>query len=101
MFRVLNYAGATLREVSEVVNGLMNGKSNNTGLITLSQSSTTTTLNDERIGHDSVILFTPLSSHAASEMAHLYISAQNKKQATITHRNTGHNDLNFQYIIVG
>ncbi len=32
MFRVLNYSGATPREISEVVNNLMNGKSNNTGM---------------------------------------------------------------------
>lgn len=101
MFRLLNYAGATPREISEVVNNLMNGKSNNIGRIALAQSSTTTTLTDERIGIDSVILFTPNSSHAAAEMAHLYVSAQTAGQATITHRNTGHADLDFQYIIVG
>ena len=100
-FRVLPYQGGSPREISEVVNNIMNGKTNNTGSVTLTQSSTTTTLNDERIGESSVIVFTPLSSHAASEMAHLYISAQTKRQATITHRNTGHSDLNFRYIIVG
>lgn len=101
MFRVLPYQGGTPRQISEVVNNLMNGKSNNTGRIMLASSSTTTTLTDERIGVDSVILFTPTSSHAASEMAHLYISAQTSGQATITHRNTGHSDLNFQYVIIG
>ncbi len=50
MFRVLPYAGATPREISEVVNNLMNGKSNNTGTITLNTgNATTTTLVDERI----------------------------------------------------
>jgi hypothetical protein len=101
MFRLLPTFGADQRGVAEVVNGIMNGKTNNIGTITLTQSSTTTTLTDARIGNKSVILFTPTSSHAAQEMAHLFISAQTSGSATITHRNTGHNDLNFQYIIVG
>ena len=101
MFRRLPPFGGDQRAVAEIVNGIMDGKTNNTGRITLAQSSTTTTLTDARIGIDSVILFTPLSDHAASEMAHLFISSQTTGSATITHRNTGHNDLNFQYIIVG
>lgn len=101
MFRLLPPFGGDQRSVAEIVNGIMNGKTNNIGRITLTQSSTTTTLADSRIGVDSVILFTPLSSHSASEMAHLYISAQTNGLATITHRNTGHADLNFQYIVVG
>jgi hypothetical protein len=101
MFRLLPPFGGDQRSVAEIVNGIMNGKTNNTGRITLTQSSTTTTLTDSRIGVDSVILFTPLSDHAATEMAHLYISAQTNGSATITHRNTGHSNLNFQYIVVG
>ena len=50
MFRVLPYQGGTPRDISEVVNNLMNGKSNNTGTITLATgNATTTTLIDERI----------------------------------------------------
>lgn len=101
MFRLLPPQGGNPRQISEVVNNLMNGKSNNIGTVTLAQSSATTTLTDARIGVESVILFTPTSSHAASEMAHLYISAQTSGEATITHRNTGHSDLHFQYVIIG
>jgi hypothetical protein len=101
MFRRLPPFGGDQRAVAEIVNGIMDGKTNNTGTVILAQSATTTTLTDARIGIESVILFTPTSSHAAAEMAHLFISAQTTGSATITHRNTGHNDLNFQYIIVG
>ena len=101
MFRRLPPFGGDQRAVAEIVNGIMDGKTNNTGRKTLDQSSTTTTLTDARIGADSVILFTPLSSHAAQEMAHLFISAQTTGSATITHRNTGHADLDFTYIVVG
>jgi len=65
MFRVLPPFGGDQRGVAEVVNGIMNGKTNNTGSVTLATGgATTTTLNDRRIGGDSVILFVPASAAA-------------------------------------
>ena len=70
MFRVLPYQGGTPREISEVVNNAMNGKTNNTGTITLDTSwATTTTLYDERIGFDSVILLAPITDVAETSTA--------------------------------
>ena len=70
MFRVLNYSGATPREISEVVNGLMNGKSNNTGTITLNTgNATTTSLVDERISVDTKIILIPFSDAAEADTA--------------------------------
>ena len=70
MFRVLNYSGATPREISEVVNNLMNGKSNNTGTITLNTgNATTTTLVDERISVDTKIILIPFSDAAEADTA--------------------------------
>lgn len=67
MFRILNPAGSTPREISEVVNNAMNGKTNNTGLITLATGgATSTTIYDERIGYDSVILLAPNTAAAAN-----------------------------------
>lgn len=68
MFRVLNYTGATPREISEVVNNIMNGKTNNTGDVTLATGwATSTTIYDERIGYDSTIIVTPYSANAGSD----------------------------------
>ena len=64
MYRTLNYMGSNPREVAEVVNNAVNGKTNNTGTVTLAASTTTTTLNDERLGFDSVILLSPLTANA-------------------------------------
>lgn len=100
MFRILNPSGANPREISEVVNNTMNGKTNNTGDFTSTASTTTTILYDERIGYDSVILFTPMNLNGASEMAHLYVSALNKGSATITHRSNPHSCI-YKYIVVG
>ena len=69
-FRLLPYQGGTPREISEVVNNLMNGKSNNTGTITLATgNATSTTLYDERISADSKIILIPFSDAAEADSA--------------------------------
>lgn len=70
MFRVLPPFGADPRGIAEVVNGIMNGKTNNTGLVTLNTGwATSTTITDARIGIDSVILLIPSSDAAESDAA--------------------------------
>lgn len=102
MYRKLNPAGALPREISEVVNNLVEGKSNNTGTITLAvASATTTTLNDERIGYDSVIVFMPTTANAASAMTNLYVSAKTQGSATLTHSANTAADKTYGYIVVG
>jgi hypothetical protein len=65
MYRKLPWRGGNPREVAEVVNNLVEGKSNNTGTVTLDTGwATTTTLYDERIGRNSVILLMPESTQA-------------------------------------
>ena len=102
MYRKLNPAGATPRETSEVVNNLVEGKSNNTGTVTLAvASATTTTLYDERIGYDSVIVFMPTTTNAASAMTNLYVSAKTQGSATLTHSANTAADKTYGYIVVG
>ena len=70
MFRSLPAFGGDQRAVAEVVRGIMDGKTNNTGSITLATGgATTTTLTDRRIGPDSVILFVPISSASFADSA--------------------------------
>lgn len=67
MYRVLPPFGADPRGTAEVVNGIMNGKTNNTGSVTLATGgATTTTITDARIGVDSVILLMPTDDVSAS-----------------------------------
>lgn len=101
MFRLLPPFGGDQRAVAEIVNGIMNGKINNTGVVILNSSGTSTTLTDARIGAESVIIMTPMTENAAKEFGTCYISARTNGSATITHQNTGHADLNYTYIIVG
>lgn len=68
MFRVLPPFGSDPRGVAEIVNGLMNGKSNNTGTITLATGgASTTTLYDARISPESKIILIPFSSAAFTD----------------------------------
>jgi len=70
MFRVLPPFGGDPRATAEVVNGIMNGKTNNTGLVTLATgNATTTTITDERISVDSKIVIIPFSDAAYEDSA--------------------------------
>lgn len=101
-FRTLPPFGADQRAVSEVVRGIMDGKTNNTGTVTLAASSaTSTTLNDPRIGYDSVILFMPMTANAAAFLTAFYVSARSQGSATITHSANTLSDRKFAYVVVG
>ena len=63
MFRRLPPFGGDQRATAEIVNNIMDGKTNNTGSVTLATgNATTTTITDARIGIDSVILLAPNSA---------------------------------------
>ena len=67
MYRKLPWTGGDARSVAEIVNNLVEGKSNNTGDVTLSASgASSTTIFDERIGFNSYIGLEPKTQTAAS-----------------------------------
>ena len=67
MYRKLAWTGGNPREVAEIVNNLVEGKSNNTGEISLATGgATTTTITDERIGYNSYIGLEPITMVAAT-----------------------------------
>ena len=69
-FRVLPSFGNDPRVVAEVVNGIMNGKTNNTGTVTIATGGAlTTTINDLRISADSKIIVIPYSTAAFADSA--------------------------------
>jgi len=101
MYRGLNPAGADIREISEVTNGVLNGKTNNTGSVTLNvASATTTTIYDERIGFNSVILLMPTTANAASVLSTTYIGTTNKGNAVIAHTANTITDKIYKYIVI-
>lgn len=70
MFRRLPPFGGDQRAVAEIVNNIMDGKTNNTGTVTLGTGwDTSTTITDARIGIDSVIIVIPYSDAAENDAA--------------------------------
>ena len=70
MFRTLPPFGGDARAVAEIVRGIMDGKTNNHGTVTLATgNATTTTLTDPRIGYDSKIILIPWSDAAEADSA--------------------------------
>jgi hypothetical protein len=70
MFRRLPPIGGDPRNVAEIVNNIMDGKTNNTGTITLATgNATSTTLYDARISPDTKIILIPFSDAAEQDSA--------------------------------
>ena len=101
MYRKLPFQGGEPRQVAEIVNNLVEGKMNCTGSITLETSGTETTLYNERIGYDSVIILVPRSANSAGETDHVYIKTKAIGSCVIGHRNHGHSDADYDYVIIG
>jgi hypothetical protein len=90
MFRSLPAFGGDQRAVAEVVRGIMDGKTNNTGTLTLATGGAlTTTLTDRRIGPDSVIVFAPASAAANADYMP-YGAFQSLVDQTIATANTAY-----------
>lgn len=92
-----------IRKIAESVRGIMNGKINATGTVTLTVSSTTTVISDLRIGPNSVIVPMATTANAAAELAAngWHVSSRGKQTATLTHANNAQADRTFAYAILG
>lgn len=95
------------RRIARVVNQAMQGKTNNTGTVTLTANSATTTVNEApyRIGEETYIGFMPTTANAATEFGAGTMCVSSRSVAnntfTITHVNNAQNDRTFTYILVG
>jgi hypothetical protein len=89
------------RLIAQTANLAMQGKLNAVTQVTLTASSTTTTLTDARIGANTGIFFSPLTADAAAALGGLYVSAQQKGQATLTHASTASVDRTFNVLLIG
>jgi hypothetical protein len=102
-FLKLPYAGGTTREISQVVNNLIDGKSNNTGSFTCTASAATTAVTDFRAGKSSIILLMPQTANAAAEVGNgtIHVSTRAKQSFTVTHANNSQTDRTFGYVVIG
>ena len=95
MYRILPISGLWKdRDVSDVVNGIMNGKINATGV--LEMTTTNQVLTDERISPTSVILF---SARANTGFGLPFVKKKNKGNAVIGY--SGTTPATFDYVVLG
>lgn len=90
-----------LRNISQALNSVLSGKLNAVTQITLTASSTTTQLIDQRIGGNTFIGFSPRSANAAAALSGLYVSQKVNGQATLTHASTATVDRTFDVLLIG
>jgi hypothetical protein len=95
MYRKLNN-NATPREIAEVVNRILDGGVNSVGNIVLTEG-TETTLYDERIGYESVILFT---ARGTNEFNLPFVISKGKQEAVLGH-SADATGVTFDYVIFG
>lgn len=88
------------RDIARAVAGLMIGRRNGMGLVTLTASSTTTVISDSRITPDTIAILEPLSATAAGAVGGLYQTAT-AGSITLTHASTAATDKNFAFVLVG
>lgn len=99
-FRIVGPASDE-RAVRDVLARVMQGKTNNTGTVTLTASSTTTTLTDPRIGAESVVLLAPQTAAAKTAYVAGIYQACTTGSATLTHASNAAVDQTFGYVVVG
>ena len=88
-FRRLQPQYADTREIAEVTNLILNGKTNNTGTFELATGgATTTTIYNERISPDSQIIIVPLTLSAAATNAYPYGTFEQRADITFATANT-------------
>lgn len=93
--------GGDPRRVAAAVNALLQGRSNNTGTVTLTPAATSTALSDPRIGGGSTILFMPRTANAAAALSGLHVATLGKGTATLAHASNAQTDRVFGYAVIG
>ena len=90
---------ASNRDISEVVNNILDGNTNNKGSVTLTASAVA----DLRAGPESVVVLMPTTANASAEVGAgtIYVSARAKQTFTLTHANNGQTDRTYKYAIIG
>ena len=86
----------------EVVNGMMTGKHNATGTVTLTANQATTTITDPRIGVDTKIILHPTTANAKAEGTPWQtVPNATADQAVLNHANNAQTDRTYGFIFAG
>lgn len=87
--------------IADAVNGLIDGKLDVVGTITLTANSATTTVSDNKFESAMVPLLIATTANGAAAVGGLYVSARTKGGFTLTHANNAQADKSFLYVRLG
>ena len=88
------------RQVVSVVNNILLGKTNNTGVMTVASGTTTTTVLNPNVGNDSVLPFVALDADSADTTSIFLSERLAGESFTFTHDSSG-NTRTYDYVIIG
>ena len=97
-YRNLPKEGGSPRQISEVVNNILEGKINSTGEFTLPSGTTELTITDRRASVNSIILFIAIGSDGSHN--HVWIKSRSNGSFVVGSGNNGQ-DHDFGYVIIG
>ena len=94
-----------LQVIINVVNRINKGKINCTRTFTLTENAATSTLTDNRLVFDSVVVLDPMTANAAAELAagtmYALEATRNNESWVFTHANNAQTDRKFAVAIIG
>jgi len=97
-YRTLPKEGGQPRQISEVVNNIMEGKINSTGEFTIPSGTTELTVIDKRAGVNSIIIFIAIGGDGSHN--HPWLKTRNNGSFVVGSGNNGQSH-DFGYIIIG
>ena len=91
------------RKINTAINQLAQGRSNAVGTVTLAANASATVVVAGNCGAGSVVLLSPLTAHAAAEIAAatLHVSTVASGSFTLAHANNALTDRTFGFVAVG
>lgn len=90
-----------LQRLAESINGLIDGKLDVVGSVTLTENVTTTDVVDTKFESVMVPVMIPTTANAAAALATTYLSARARGGFTLTHANNAQTDRDFLYVRLG
>lgn len=93
-----------VKNIAEVVNGILKGRQNVVLEITLAAGAASTIVIDARIGPFSGLYLQPMTANAAAGLygaPYVRVTTQKQGQATFAHANNAQTDRTFNLLIIG
>lgn len=94
-------ADQQLQRHAESINGLIAGRQDVTGTVTLTANAATTVVSDNQFESEMVPVFVPTTANAAAGLTGMYVSARSSGSFTLTHANNAQTDRTFLYVRFG